>query len=149
MTSTLLSVTELMTKYNGYSGTEEYKSIKNRFWLYQNKLDLIYVLFYGKTVRDTLSYVMYQYAMFLWPSWNIYEQVGYVSKICPPMNFALCWSWIKICPYNVCNRHMYSHVSHKELNETNKKHVLRDELNSLKQRCLSRAYRKIVFYSDL
>lgn len=26
MTSTLLSVTELMTKYNGYSGTEEYKS---------------------------------------------------------------------------------------------------------------------------
>lgn len=27
---------------------------------------------------------------------------------------------------------MYSHVSHKELNETNKKHVLRDELNSLK-----------------
>lgn len=27
---------------------------------------------------------------------------------------------------------MYSHESHKELNETNKKHVLRDELNSLK-----------------
>lgn len=27
---------------------------------------------------------------------------------------------------------MYSHVSHKELNETNKKHVLRDELDSLK-----------------